>query len=110
MSAKRTLAALPLLGAALSVPFAHADSTDDAFIKTLAKVGVSCAAFDNCHGMGNAGLIQLGHSICAEFRDGRSASDVFAGLMKSNVTSDQAQGLMGASVGAYCPEYAHLFN
>ena len=73
-------------------------------------MGVSCAAFDNCHGLGNAGLIQLGHKICAEFRDGSSASDVFAGLMKSNLTSDQGQGLMGASVAAYCPEYIHLFN
>ena len=30
-------------------------------------------------------------------------NDVFAGLMKSNLTSDQGEALMGTSVAAYCP-------
>jgi hypothetical protein len=62
------------------------------------------------HGLGNAGLIQIGHSMCADLRKDRSLDDEFAGVMKSNLTSDQGQALMGASVAAYCPEYLHLFN
>ena len=71
---------------------------------------MSCANFDNCHGQGNAALIHLGHTICADLRNGRSLDDEFAGLMKSNLTSDQGEALMGTSVAAYCPEYLHLFH
>jgi uncharacterized protein DUF732 len=93
-----------------STATAGADSIDDAFITTLAKYGLSCANFSNCQGRGNAQMIRLGKAICTDFRNGRSASDEFSGLMKSNLSSDQAEALMGASVAAYCPEYKYLFG
>jgi hypothetical protein len=30
--------------------------------------------------------------------------------MKSNLTSDQGEALMGTSLAAYCPECLHIFD
>ena len=89
---------------------AHADNTDDAFLKVLARQGLSCDAVHATCPDGPSDLIQLGHAICREFTDGTDLDTVGRSILRSthgNLSRPQVGALMGASISAYCPKYSY---
>jgi hypothetical protein len=94
---------LVLVGAlgplAAAAPIAHADATDDAFLAALTTKGIH-------FGSPNKAFI-AGHEVCDELRNGKSAAQV-ASTVQSNSDMDgyHAGFFVGASIRAYCPQYA----
>ena len=96
-------AGLVLLGAlgplAAAVPIAHADATDDAFLAALTAKGIH-------FGSPNRAFIAA-HEVCDELGNGKSPTQV-ASTVQSNSDMDgyHAGFFVGASIRAYCPQYA----
>lgn len=100
-----TVALLGLQGAAVST--ARADSTDaDAkFLAALSSRGTTYASPEV--------MIAAGHAVCAELDRGESPSRVAQDVMNnkdvltgSNLGAHHAGFFVGASIAAYCPNYA----
>lgn len=84
---------------------AHADTNDTAFLDILHSHGIYN---DN----GNSALIAVGHQVCDKLDINGSAietSEWLYGISKMTDLSSAAY-FVGASVGAYCPEYSYLGN
>jgi hypothetical protein len=107
MSAKglaAVAAAALLTSIVLAVPAAHAD-TDSDYLKLLAHFGISCANMGSSS-CTDAGLIQMGHAVCADLEGGRDANSEVAGLVShssGNLSDTLAMYLIGAAVLSYCP-------
>jgi Protein of unknown function (DUF732) len=84
----------------LSTGTAHADSTDDRFVAALVNEGIG-------KGIPPEKLIHLGHTICSDLSHGRSVTDAMKGLYTSGIGARDAGALVGASIGAYCPQYSN---
>jgi hypothetical protein len=84
--------------AGLESPAAHADGTDDAFIKAVQSKGINFAT--------PQAAIIAGHEVCDELDLGRAKSDVANDVMSSsNLDGYKAGYFVGVSVAAYCPRY-----
>jgi hypothetical protein len=94
----KTFAAALIAALALAAP-ASADKTDDFFVKVLTDEGIG-------KGIPPAQLIHLGHTICSDLGNGISMKDEANGLFKSGIGAHDAGALIGASVGAYCPQHS----
>jgi hypothetical protein len=55
--------------------------------------------------MTRAGALEIGRAICRMFDAGAEWVEVLAVLLDSELTSDNAGYLVGASTGALCPEH-----
>ena len=96
--------AIPTILAALAIAtagVARADDTDDRFVKALQQEGIGMRATRDQ-------LIHLGHTICHDLDNGKSAIDEMHGLYSAaDISEHDAGALVGASVGAYCPQYSN---
>jgi Protein of unknown function (DUF732) len=86
--------------AAAAAPTAHAnDARDDTFLAALVSKGIS-------FGSPQSALIAA-HEVCDELGLGKSKTDVASEVMRnSNLDGYHAGYFVGASVRAYCPQYA----
>ena len=94
---------LVLVGAlgplAAAAPIAHADASDDAFVVALAAKGIH-------FGSPNKAFI-AGHEVCDELGNGKSAAQVASPVQSnSNMDGYHSGFFVGASIRAYCPQYA----
>jgi hypothetical protein len=91
------LAALALLAA--TVPIAHADATDDAFIAVLQAKGIHFGSPEKA--------VIAGHEVCDELSGGKAPVQI-AATVQSNSDMDgyHAGFFVGASIRAYCPQFA----
>ena len=91
--------AVALLGPVTAAPTAHADATDDAFLAALTAKGIH-------FGSPQKALVGA-HEVCDELGNGKSPSQV-ASTVQSNSDMDgyHAGFFVGASIRAYCPQYA----
>jgi Protein of unknown function (DUF732) len=89
-------ALVPLTAAA---PTAHADATDDAFLAALTAKGIHFGSPDRA--------FIAGHEVCDELGNGKTATQV-ASTVQTNSSMDgyHAGFFVGASIRAYCPQYA----
>lgn len=82
---------------------ATSESTDEKYLRLTREHGLSL--------MSDAQLLELGHNVCATLDTGASVREVISGLLDSGVaTADEAGGLVGTAVGAYCPQYTSDLN
>jgi len=83
----------------MAAPTAHADATDDAFLAALTAKGIH-------FGSPNRAFIAA-HEVCDELGNGKSPTQV-ASTVQSNSDMDgyHAGFFVGASIRAYCPQYA----
>jgi Protein of unknown function (DUF732) len=91
-----------LLSAAalLSAAPAAADPTDDAFVAALAKDGITTDRNT---------AIALAHKVCGGFDKNEKSSLLVMKLMKdTDLSLKQSSYFVGASMSAYCPQYAGL--
>jgi hypothetical protein len=90
-------------------PLARADQNDELYLAVLDMNGIRSSTDP-------AGLIGIGHDVCNAFDNGRSVSRVAVTIMDSaeqaNIsaleTPSGAAHLIGAAIGAYCPQYQSL--
>jgi hypothetical protein len=101
----RVLAGL-LLTAALwgpsgrAVPLARADPIDDKFLAALQSRQITYKSPE--------AAIAAAHQVCTELGKGRTKADVAQEVMdRSGLDPYHAGYFVGASVGAYCPEFSN---
>jgi Protein of unknown function (DUF732) len=106
MPSPRWLARLsiPLIvGAALttSVAVAAADTTDDAFLSQMHKLGFSWPAGDD------SDIVSMGHQICADRMAGKTpdaiAQDIHSTLGAKGITFADVTSMVSAAESTYCP-------
>jgi hypothetical protein len=80
-------------------PIAHADATDDAFLSALKAKGIHFGSPDKA--------FIAGHEVCDELANGKTAVQV-ASTVQGNSDMDgyHAGYFVGASIRAYCPQFA----
>jgi Protein of unknown function (DUF732) len=81
----------------MAVP-AHADSTDDAFIASLDKAGISYSDPDKAVGAGKW--------VCTTVKGGTAMTDVVSTLQSKNssLSDDKANTFAAIAANAYCPD------
>ena len=57
-----------------------------------------------------ATAVELGYTICQALSNGRSLLEIGQTGVNSGFTPEQAGKLVGASIGALCPEYKYLVD
>lgn len=91
-------------GLGLATP-AHADDTQDQiFLTSLGNHGISCASLPGCGGNGQ--LLGLGQALCIDLA--KTFDPVLEAnwlVANQNFTKEQAAGVVGSAIGAYCPEH-----
>ncbi len=91
-----------LLAAALLGPFSavvHADPIDDRFLAALQSSGINYTSPE--------AAITAAHQVCTELGNGRTKDDVAQEVMdRSGLDPYHAGYFVGASVGAYCPQFS----
>jgi hypothetical protein len=93
--------AVALLGAPGSVPAAHADATDDAFIAALRAHGIT-------HDSANS-EIAAGHLVCHQLDMGKTQEQIATDVMSSStLDGDNAGYFVAIAERAYCPQYADI--
>jgi hypothetical protein len=106
MSPRRWMAtlAIPLIvGAGLTTGTATAvaDSTDDAYIAQLHKLGFTWPAGDD------GDIISMGHQICADRNAGKTpdaiATDIHSTLGPKGITFADVTSMVSAAESNYCP-------
>lgn len=55
-------------------------------------------------------IISLGSEICNAFDNGMSFREMVMAGMGSEFTASEQGAMIGASIGAYCPEYEYKLN
>jgi hypothetical protein len=97
------LAAPVMVGAALtmSTAIAVADSTDDAFLGQMHKLGFSWPAGDD------SDIVSMGHQICADRTAGKTpdqiAQDIHTTLGGKGITFADVTSMVSAAESTYCP-------
>lgn len=93
-------AAVALLGlAAVTGPAARADHTDDAFLAAITAKGINFGSPQTA--------LTAAHEVCDELGHGRSTAEIAAEVMQNSDLSGYLAGyFVGASIAAYCPNYA----
>ncbi len=86
-----------VIGLAVPVP-AVADSTDDAFLASLQKAGITFRSPDQA--------IAAGRTVCQLVASGKQGPEVLSVLESANpgITPDGARTFLGISINAYCPD------
>jgi hypothetical protein len=106
MSSRRWLTKLTIpviVGAFLtgSTAIALADSTDDAYIAQLHKLGFTWPAGDD------SDIIAMGHQICADRNAGKTpdqiATDIHSTLGPKGITFADVTSMVSAAESNYCP-------
>jgi hypothetical protein len=97
-----TVCAVLLSAAAvLSAAPASADPTDDAFVAALAKDAIVITDRNTA--------IAMAHRVCGGFDKNEKSSVLVMRLMKdTDLSLKQSSYFVGASISAYCPQYAGL--
>jgi Protein of unknown function (DUF732) len=88
------------LGAIVAAaPIARADATDDTFVSALTAKGIHFGSPEKA--------VIAGHEVCDELGNGKSTAQV-ASTVQGNSGMDgyHAGFFVGASIRAYCPQYA----
>jgi hypothetical protein len=89
-----------MIAAAVQVPVARADSTDDRYIQALMDEGQGIADRNP-----RDELIKVGHLVCDDMSHGKNPVADENGLYKPTDPSEHNRSLAGVAVGAYCPQY-----
>ena len=92
-----TAAFLGPFGAA--VPTVRADPNDDKFLHALQSQGITYQSAD--------AAIAAGHLVCTKVEQGETETQIAHDIIDStNLDPYHAGYFVGASVGAYCPQFA----
>lgn len=91
----------PTTTKAPAITKAPAKTMDDLFLETIHEEGIFVNLTDQA--------IELAEATCDTFDAGASLRQVL-NVAKENMPSGDAAFFIGASIGAYCPEYKYMIN
>lgn len=97
------LAAPVMIGAAVmtGTGIALADSTDDAFLGQMHKLGFTWPAGED------SDIVSMGHQICADRNAGKTpdqiATDIHTTLGAKGITFADVTSMVSAAESTYCP-------
>ena len=87
------------LGPLAAGPIAHADAADEAFLGALTAKGIHFASPEKA--------LIAGHEVCDELGNGKSPAQVASNVQgNSSMDGYHAGFFVGASIRAYCPQFA----
>lgn len=93
------MAATLMTAALLAVPTVRADPNDDKFIPALQSQGITYQSPE--------AAIAAGHLVCEKLDQGETETQVAQDVIDSTDLDPYHAGyFVGASVGAYCPQFA----
>ncbi len=94
----------------LNAATAHADDTQDQiFLTSLGNRGISCASLPGCGG--NDQLLGLGQALCTDLAITKDPVLEARSLMANQgFTKEQAAGVVGSAIGAYCPQWVPVLH
>ncbi len=88
-----------LLGPLGAASTAHADATDDAYLKVLRANGIAYESPQSA--------IIAGHLVCHQLDLGKTPDQIATDVLNSSTLDPYHAGyFVGVSVAAYCPKYA----
>lgn len=98
-----------VVGLSVAAP-AHADDTQDQiFLTSLGVRGISCSSLPGCGG--NHQLLGLGQALCIDLAKTRDPELEARWLITTQGFSvEQAAGVLGSAIGAYCPEWVPVLD
>jgi hypothetical protein len=92
--------ALALAGPMGAVSTAHADTNDNNFLAAMKSEGIT----DH---VSSRHAIEAGHSVCQKLDGGETPTQVANDVLSnSTMPAYQSGYFVGASINAYCPQYA----
>jgi Protein of unknown function (DUF732) len=92
--------AIALVGPAGAVSTAHADSSDNKFLAAMKSEGIT----DH---VSTEHAIEAAHSVCQKLDGGETPTQVANDVLNSSTMPAYHSGyFVGASIDAYCPQYA----
>jgi Protein of unknown function (DUF732) len=101
MLAAGPLVAAGLLGPLGAIPFAHADTTDDAFVGALRADGIEHES--------RQAAVSAGHLVCHQLDMGKTQEQIATDVMNSSgIDGDHAGYFVAVAERAYCPQYADI--
>ncbi|MGO9153583.1 DUF732 domain-containing protein [Mycobacterium sp.] len=96
--------AVALIGPLGAVSTAHADSNDNKFLAAMKSEGIT----DH---VSSQHAIEAGHSVCQKLDSGETPTQVANDVLNSSsMPAYQAGYFVGASIDAYCGQYAPKVN
>ena len=88
------------VGTLVGAGTANANSIDHVFVQVLHERGIS-------HVNGDAVMIDAGHDVCTNLRYGYTVQQQFTSIHNVSQLDWADSGyFVGASIGAYCPEFS----
>ena len=96
--------AVALVGSLGAVSTAHADSNDNKFLAAMKSEGIT----DH---VSTQHAIEAAHSVCQKLDGGETPTQVANDVLNSSTMPAYHSGyFVGASIDAYCPQYAPKVN
>jgi Protein of unknown function (DUF732) len=96
--------AVAFVGPLGAVSTAHADSSDNKFLAAMKSEGIT----DH---VSTQHAIEAGHSVCQKLDGGEAPTQVASDVLNSSsMPAYEAGYFVGASIDAYCPQYAPKVN
>ncbi|WP_082459873.1 MULTISPECIES: DUF732 domain-containing protein [unclassified Mycobacterium] len=94
------VAATVASAAAVAIPVASADSTDDVFLQALVQQGITLS------GLSNQTIVNAGHGVCQDWANGATLAQTLSDVKSALSLSDHNSGyFIGAATQSYCPQY-----
>lgn len=82
-----------------TTPTPQAKTTDERFLDTVHSTRPSTLQYDD------DAVIDVAHLACDVFDDGGTTEDLLDAVLQTGVDVQDAGVIVGAGVGAYCPEH-----
>lgn len=87
---------------------AHAQTRDELFTQAVSSLGIKVAPDTDLPAVGQQVCDMFATKVVTSVNPVPAVRGVVTTLQDSGITRDQAVGLMRASVGIYCPQYARF--
>ncbi|CAA0117460.1 Uncharacterised protein [Mycolicibacterium vanbaalenii] len=89
---------------------AHADTPDERFTQAVNTLGIQVAPDTDLPAVGKQVCGMFASQVVTSVNPVPAVRGVVTTLQDSGINRDQAVGLMRASVGIYCPQYARFIG
>lgn len=93
-----------VVGLSVAAPADADDTQDQIFFTSLGNRGITCRSLPGC--AGNDQLLGLGHALCTDLSTSRDpVLEARSLIANQGFSVEQAAGVVGSAIGAYCPEW-----
>lgn len=98
-----------VVGLSFAAPAYADDTQDQIFLTSLGNRGITCSSLPGCGG--NDQLLDLGRAICTDLGiTGDPVLEARSLVANQGFSTQQAAGVVGSAVGAYCPQWVSVLR